>query len=130
MPAFSFRERFAEPIRTGTKHQTIRAERKDGRIPAKAGDMLYLYCGMRTKGCFKIYVGPLGYVTCTKVQPISIGIKTRPAYQLIYVVVDGEVLDSSEAEQLAKCDGFPDFKTMMQFWEGRLPFNGYIIHWR
>lgn len=127
MPAFSFKKQFVEPIRAGTKHHTIRAERRDGRVPAKAGDTLSLYCGMRTKWCFMITDNR---VECTKVQPISIEIKTRPEYQLIYVVVDGEVLDSSEAEQLAKCDGFPDFKTMMQFWEGRLPFKGYIIHWR
>lgn len=127
MAAYNFKSQFVEPIRDGTKHHTIRADRKDGRVPA-IGELLALYCGMRTKGCFKILdENP----PCTRVQRISIRLKTMPECQLIYVVLDdGELLDSSEAEQLARCDGFPDFKTMMKFWEGRLPFTGNIIHWR
>ena len=127
MPAFSFKKQFVEPIQNGTKHHTIRAERKDGRVPAKAGDTLYLYCGMRTKGCFKIFVGPLGDVTCTKVQRIEI-------YELVMggwgIKLDGQPLMFDEAAQLARCDGFGSFKEMMAFWEGRLPFKGYIVHWR
>jgi hypothetical protein len=124
MPLLNFKPRFVEPIRMDTKRHTIRAERK---IPIKVGDNLYLYCGARTKKCFRILPEP---VPCTKVQTITIEIKTRPDYQLICVVIDGEILDSSEAERLAFADGFSDFKDMMKFWEGRLPFKGQIIHWR
>lgn len=122
----NFKSQFVEPIRLGIKHHTIRGDRKDGYVP-KPGEPLYLYCGARTKNCFKILPEP---PPCTKVQRISIEVKSRPEYQLICVVIDGEMLDSSEAEQLARCDGFPDFATMMKFWEGRLPFAGNIIHWR
>lgn len=126
MPAFSFKKQFVEPIRQGAKCHTIRGERKDGRIPAKAGDTLYLYCGMRTKGCFKIFVGPLGDVTCTKVEPIWITLGVGN----FVVIIDGCILDQSEREALARADGFKNFPEMMRFWEGRLPFKGYIIHWR
>jgi hypothetical protein len=39
-------------------------------------------------------------------------------------------LDGDEVEQLAQRDGFASYHGMMQFWEGRLPFEGHIIHWR
>jgi hypothetical protein len=30
---------------------------------------------------------------------------------------------------IARADGFSDFTEMMQFWKGRTPFRGDIIHW-
>jgi hypothetical protein len=46
------------------------------------------------------------------------------------VAIGGVELDPSEREALARRDGFPDFATMLEFWAGRLPFKGHIIHWR
>lgn len=120
MAAYNFKKQFVEPIRAGTKSHTIRADRKDGRIP-KVGEMLALYCGMRTKGCFRILPEP---VICTKVQPIDIQADSET------ILLQGDILEADEREQLAKADGFVDFAAMMRFWEGRLPFTGYIIHWR
>ncbi len=48
MPAYSFKERFVPFILDGTKTQTVRSRR---RHPAKPGDTLYLYSGLRTKYC-------------------------------------------------------------------------------
>jgi hypothetical protein len=141
MPAFSFKQQFVEPIRQGVKHHTIRGERKDYRIPAKVGDELALFCGMRTKQCFHILPKT---VTCTRVQQICIqecglcgGTGERCCSSTHYescpvfeVRIDGDLLDRGECEQLARADGFVDFSSMMAFWEGRLPFKGYIIHWR
>jgi hypothetical protein len=124
MPLLNFKSQFVDPIRSGRKHHTIRAKRK---VPVKVGDLLYLYCGLRQAGAYRILPEP---VRCTKVLPISIEIKTRPEYQLICVLIDGEMLDSDEAEQLAHADGFDNFAAMMKFWEGRLPFRGEIIHWQ
>jgi hypothetical protein len=124
----NFKKQFVEPIRLGTKHHTIRGDRKDGYVP-KPGEPLYLYCGARTKHCFKILEQP---PPCRLVQRIHIS-----TYKMIgtcwagnMVFVDGVQLAPDESEQLARCDGFPDFMTMMAFWEGRLPFTGNIIHWR
>jgi hypothetical protein len=46
-----------------------------------------------------------------------------------WVSIDGVALSIDEREQLARSDGFESFAEMMQFWKGRLPFHGDIIHW-
>lgn len=51
MPAYSFQKRFVPYIQDGSKRQTIRSRRKH---PAKPGDTLYLYYGLRTKHCRKL----------------------------------------------------------------------------
>ena len=124
MPAFSFKKQFVAPIQAGTKRHTIRGERKDGRVPAKVGDNISLFCGMRTKGCFRILPGT---VLCTKVQPIQI---YDGCLGLHRIMVDGTELDIGESECLAKADGFNGWRDMARFWDGRLPFKGFIIHWR
>lgn len=47
-----------------------------------------------------------------------------------FIFVDGVELDADEYEPFARGDGFDSFHEMMEFWEGRLPFTGHIIHWR
>jgi hypothetical protein len=39
-------------------------------------------------------------------------------------------LDVAEREQLARRDGFADFREMIAFWDGKLPLYGHIFHWR
>lgn len=128
MPAFNFKNQFVEPIRAGTKNHTIRADQKDGTPRAKVGDLLHHYCGMRTKGCFRIVPA----VTCTKVERITIddlgSCDGIPYGRLIRV--DENQLSHDECEQLARADGFLNLAAMMAFWDGRLPFKGSIIHWR
>lgn len=120
MPLLNFKSIFVDHIRSGRKAHTIRAERKH---PVKVGDKLYLYCGLRQKGAFRILPEP---VICTKIQ----GIEIRDIGNKEFIFVDGETLMPDECETLAKADGFDNFKDMMAFWEGRLPFKGTIIHWR
>lgn len=143
MAAYNFQSRFVAPIQAGTKRHTIRADRKDGRVP-KVGEMLHLFCGMRTKGCFRILPQP---VECTKTHSIQIRIVfIASACQLKEetVVIDGQKLDKSEMETLAQADGFPDWNQMRWFWikaHGKakramgsryqtVNFSGNIIHWR
>lgn len=120
MPAFNFKKQFVEPIQAGTKHHTIRAMRKDGRLPAKTGDALSLFCGMRTKGCFRILPET---VPCTRIEPLRIDANGDIAIGEVY-------LDGDERWRLAVADGFIGYAEMLAFWEGRLPFKGYIIHWK
>ena len=138
MPALNFKERFVEPIRSGRKAHTIRAKRKN---PIHPKDILYLYCGMRRPGCFQILPEP---PACTKVQEICIRICSRcngdgevccssthyEACPVFEVSIDGQFLGRDECERLAVADGFENFSDMMKFWDGRLPFEGNIIHWR
>ena len=67
MPAFNFHARFADDIEAGRKPCTIRADRKDGRAPARVGDRAILYTGMRTKSC-----RCLGNSTVTAVRRVLI----------------------------------------------------------
>ena len=70
MVAFNFKAQFADAVERGVKRQTIRAIRKDGRVP-HIGSALQLYTGMRTKNCRK-----LKDAVCTNVWPITIASKS------------------------------------------------------
>lgn len=115
MPAYNFKEQFVVPIRSGRKRHTIRARR---RRPTKPGEKIVLYTGMRTKRCQKIAES-----VCTRVQWIVIGPRGS-------IAIDNMVLSADERDRLAYADGFENHKEMIKFWEGRLPFEGEIIHWR
>ena len=115
MPAYNFKQQFAEAVEEGTKRQTIRPKRKR---PTKPGDRLYLYTGMRTKQCRK-----LGEATCTEVLDIEI--------QTSRVTVAGEALSWAQMKLLASLDGFSDQEAFFQFFEDAygLPFQGELIRW-
>lgn len=117
MGLYNFHRRFVPFIQDGRKTHTIRATRK---YPDKPGDTLFLYQGLRTK-CAK----RIALVVCTKVEEIAI--TNTPLHR---VSLAGHLLDQSEEEQLARADGFSSFQEMMNFWDGRLPFTGQIIHWK
>ena len=119
MPTLNFKPQFVPKIQAGTKKHTIRAHRSR---PIKVGDSLYLYCGLRHKGAFRILPES---VICSRVESIEISAKTSRM-----VTVGGVPLDYDEREQLAKADGFDNWDEMLKFWEGRLPFEGNIIHWK
>lgn len=124
MAAYNFKKRFVPKIQDGTKGHTIRADRADGRIP-KIGEPLYLFCGMRTKNCFRILPDA---PPCKKIERISITVAPP------MVIIDGHVLDSDERERLAVADGFDSFRDMIKFWNDEhgasYRFTGNIIHWR
>jgi len=117
MPLLNFQPRFVAPIRAGIKHHTIRAHRI---IPIKKGDLLYLYCGARRVGAFRILPEPQ---PCTLTQLITLDARGFVAIERVYLAPD-------ERERLAVADGFESFKDMLTFWTGRLPFEGDIIHWK
>lgn len=123
MGLYNFQKRFVPFIESGEKTHTIRAKR--ARSP-KVGETLHLYTGLRQKGARLLM-----RVLCTKVEEITIdALKGRSLKGMYEVTIDAMPLHSSEKKQLAIRDGFENFKEMMEFWEGRLPFEGHIIHWR
>ena len=126
MPILNFKPQFVEPIRSGQKKHTIRATRN---FPVKRGDKLYLCTGLRRKGAFRILPEA---VTCTLVQEIHISrvVMASIGWKGNLIFVDEVQLSVDECESLARADGFSDFATMMEFWKGRLPFDGQIIHWK
>jgi hypothetical protein len=117
MPLLNFKPRFVAPIQTGIKHHTIRAHRI---VPIKKGDPLYLYCGARHPGAFRILPEPH---PCTRVELITISASG-------HIAVEGEQLSPTETQRLARADGFRDELDMLAYWKDRLPFEGNIIHWK
>ncbi len=115
MGLYNFKARFAPRILDGSKTHTIRPLRAH---PDKPGDTLHLYTGLRHKGARLLMRVP-----CTRVEEIEI--TATPL-----VIIDGMALDCSEREQLARRDGFDNWEHMRDFWAGRLPFKGHIIHWK
>lgn len=134
MGLYNFQKRFVSFIEAGTKRHTIRAARKTTERP---GNTVHLYTGLRQKGARL-----LGRFTCTKVEDIVIragrnrcgacGVFHAPgcAPGEIEVLIEGAALDRDEKELLARRDGFSHFAEMMEFWTGRLPFHGQVIHWK
>ena len=127
MVAYSFKKRFAEPIRLGTKAQTIRADRKRH---ARAGEQIQLYVGMRTKHCRLI-----GEAQFLSVMPVRL-IFTAPARARVFEL-GGEILSPDSMEAFARSDGFADTSEMARFWwdnhegEGHeLAFKGVLIRWQ
>jgi hypothetical protein len=119
-----FQRRFAAYVEEGSKTHTIRALRLR---PPRVGEICHCYEDPRQKS-----MRLLGRFPCVKVETIVIWESTSgPA-----VKVDGVQLAGDECNALAWRDGFRDqghanaFRSMMQFWAGRLPFHGQIIHWR
>src|SRR5438309_8227967 len=121
MGLYNFQSRFVSKILSGAKTHTIRALRTN---PDKPGNVLHLYTGLRQKGA-KL----LMRVPCVKVEQISIDSRSGdPAH--CRLEIDGQFLDRSEKELLARRDGFANFAEMLEFWKDRLPFRGHIIHWQ
>jgi hypothetical protein len=103
MPLLGFKSQFAPLVESGTKRQTIRAKRRDGKDP-RVGETLYLYTGLRTKQCRK-----LGEEICKSVEEIIIDYNG--------INVSGKWLSISERDALAQADGFPSFQDMKKFFQ-------------
>lgn len=124
MTAYNFKRQFVGPIRAGTKIGTIRAHRKRH---ARVGEAMQLYCGMRTKGCFKI----IDDVTCRRVNKIEIIVSTDPA--LSDIISNGvQLLKLADRNAFAIEDGFASFEDMIKFWNdmhGPFHFRGVHLIW-
>ncbi len=122
MVAYSFKKIFVPDIQAGRKMQTVRAFRKRH---ARPGEMIQLYCGMRTKHCFKI----IPDVLCVSVEPISIDVSP---IKIKSIALNSQKLCFNGMNQFAINDGFSDIGAMHQFWlkeHGEGLFYGDLIKW-
>lgn len=122
MVAYSFKMRFARPIRSGQKMQTIRADRARH---ARPGENVQLYTAMRTKQCQLIARG-----ICRDVRPIVLD------FRHLAVNIPGvEVFTTpEELAKFARRDGFADWDELHLFWmleHKPLPdrWSGVIVFW-
>lgn len=131
MPAYGFKRGFVAKILAGTKPHTIRAHRKDGRVP-RVGEPFIGYTGMRTPRCSWLFSS-----TTTKVEPIYIGPYEHGQAPLISIGTSTDdpsakrILASDEAEALIRADGFDTIEAFnAHFGDAHLVyFTGYLIHW-
>lgn len=121
MALLNFQKRFVRKVERGEKTHTIRAMRKR---PIKIGEILHLYTGLRHKGARLIK-----RVTCHRVESITIDACGHECNCDAFIEIAGVVLSDSEREAFAVRDGFKNVNDMLNFWAGRLPFKGQIIHW-
>ncbi len=121
MPALNFQKRFAPAVQNGSKRQTIRGPRVDGRPSATKGCRLYLYTGMRTKGCRK-----LGEAVCTSTSQLVITVEHA-------ILINGRPLRTAAAEDaFAQRDGFDCAEELLNWFVEThgLPFKGSLIEWQ
>jgi len=117
MPAYNFKKQFADAVAAGRKRQTIRKPRKR---PTSPGDRLYLYTGMRTKGCRK-----LREVDCDSVTPLEL-------YFGLRAFSNGVEMSGAEIVAMARADGFVNALDFFEFFGNQygLPIeNLEIITW-
>lgn len=127
MVAYSFKAKFEKAIADRVKRQTIRPEGK--RRHAKAGEMLQLYVGMRTRNCRKI----IPDVVCIGAEPIIIDVPERAEAPATYKMPGRPeqpllLIDDAFAQR----DGFRNSREMVEFWIAEHKpgaFHGLLIRW-
>lgn len=129
---YNFQSRFVTPILSGTKPHTIRAARKDGRLP-KPGDPLRFYTGMRSRACAHVADAQCLAVASIRIQTTLDGLlEVGVTHSLDETALRGWVA-ISDSDALALClrDGFTSASEFIDFF---LPFapsrwDGHIIYW-
>lgn len=135
MVAYSFKKQFAGPILSGTKAQTIRAERAGKSRHARPGEMVQLYTGMRTRYCRL-----LGTAKCLEVTPVRLTFYRQHGPGNFWI--GNRHLSCAEMESFARADGFGSsgfaVLEMTEFWFDTHPpdqgddidFRGVLIGWQ
>lgn len=138
MPSINFKPEFAEPVKNGTKRQTIRQIRKN---PIKPGDMLTMFTGQRTKECRKLCIHK-----CKSVEEIEITVikgispmnenkecffeNDRQKDYYISIRSNGNFLTREEIIILTQEDGFTNVTDFGDFFHNRQNnFKGVLIKW-
>lgn len=131
MPSINFKTEFAEPVKNGTKRQTIRQLRKN---PIKPGDMLTMFTGQRTTNCRKLCMHK-----CKSVEEIEMTREltydypesTNATGHIWDVKIDGRGITGAEVRHIAMKDGFKDNKSFFDFFQSHYGdnFKGVLIKW-
>jgi hypothetical protein len=127
MALFSFQRRFVDPIKAGTKRQTIRARRKNLGSHGKPGGPISLVHGSRFKPV------PLGSSVCRAVNPITLNLALGVVRQELGPRHISIVDAPGPLDTFARADGFEDWADLCAFWAHHHPgltlFHGIITTW-
>ena len=117
----NFKKQFAQAVEDGSKLQTVRQHRKDGKR-IQPGDTLKLYTGLRTRGARLLRVS-----TAERVMSFQLHAQSRQ------LIIDGRLLDITEKSDFARADGFASFSAMADFFSDQYQlevFEGFCVQWR
>ena len=116
MPIINF-TMFVDKVADGSKTQTIRAQKST----IKAGDVLYLYTGLRTKNARELKT-----VICKSVTSVIL-------MSQIALPHGNTALTGLYLEEFAHADGFASYADMWAFFTKRAnaagEFHGKVIKW-
>jgi hypothetical protein len=120
---FNFKAQFAPLVESGKKCQTVRATRKDGRVPV-IGDLAKGYTGLRTRSTRLLVSSPI-------VEAGRVLIDFREST----IALKGGRLTAFEAAEFARADGFESFPQMLAWFreahqEDPDYFEGFYAKWR
>lgn len=130
MVALNFKEQFADDVEEGRKRRSIRAPRKDGRLPKK-GEPAYLFTGMRTKKCRRLGESVVARVRMVEIDYTGVKIEGRALYAGDAPAYQGGPDPESYDGDFARADGFDSFSDMADWFKKQhgLPFIGNLIEW-
>jgi hypothetical protein len=120
---FNFKKEFAPAVESGAKCQTVRATRKDGRVP-RVGDLAKGYTGLRTRSTRLLVAGPV-------IEAGRVLIDFREST----IALNGGRLTASESAEFARADGFASFPQMLSWFRCAHKqdpdyFEGFYAKWR
>jgi hypothetical protein len=121
---FNFKAQFVTAVESGTKLQTIRHRRKDGRQPHQ-GDIVKLYTGLRTRKARLLREASV--VDCFPLNIDMVEMATRR------IISNGVRLNIGEGNAFARLDGFEDSQDMLRWFKKTYPgmgwFEGFCVRW-
>lgn len=120
---FNFKKEFAPAVESGAKCQTVRATRKDGRVPV-VGDLAKGYTGLRTRSTRLLVAGPVIKAGCVLID-----------FRESTIALDGGRLTAFEAAEFARADGFASFPQMLSWFRCAHKqdpdyFEGFYAKWQ
>ncbi|MDR2186870.1 MAG: hypothetical protein LBE62_02325 [Azonexus sp.] len=127
MPSINFKPRFAEPVKSGQKRQTIRPH---GKRAWKVGDMAYFFTGLRGHGT----ATRLGQARLLSVRQVLIDTEGREVH---LETPDGRggsflaCLLPDRALAFAQADGFATLDDFFRFFREQYGggISGYLLEW-
>lgn len=126
---------FVEKILSNIKTHTIRRDEENKYIPSLCFEFVSTDTMSEKNTDFVFAKGRV-----SKVQNIEIKIKPSINYydnseffvddnNILNVSLDGVDLDCDRIFNLSKNDGFESLKDFFEYFQGKLPFKGKLIHW-
>lgn len=117
----NFKRQFAPAILDGTKRQTIRKNRVDGKRP-QPGDTAALYTGLRTSNTQLLRAALVTRCRSVRIDCTGTG----------DLIVDGDRLTAEDRATFALADGFTDWPSMLAFFKDQYAvaeFDGFCVEW-